>query len=148
MVNPKISGWTNFYRHFCAKKTFGYIDHEIFKITWRWAKRRHAKRKLRKVKSKYYTSQGSRNWIFFAKTNQGLHVYLRRASSTKIVRHSKIKSTRNPFLAEDQDYFKSLKARRAQMKYQEPWELAPSLRRKPVVAGLPPTGTSVKARAV
>ncbi|GAG86081.1 unnamed protein product, partial [marine sediment metagenome] len=41
LLNPKIRGWANYYRHICAKRTFGYVDHHIFWALWRWARRRH-----------------------------------------------------------------------------------------------------------
>ncbi|MBA3706610.1 MAG: group II intron reverse transcriptase/maturase, partial [Bacteroidetes bacterium] len=34
LLNPKIRGWTNYHRHFCAKKTFSFIDQRIFEALW------------------------------------------------------------------------------------------------------------------
>jgi RNA-directed DNA polymerase len=36
-LNPVIRGWANFHRHVVSKKTFSYIDHQIFQALWRWA---------------------------------------------------------------------------------------------------------------
>ena len=41
MLNSKIRGWCNYYRHAVSKKTFAKIDHSIFKALIHWAKRRH-----------------------------------------------------------------------------------------------------------
>ncbi|WP_187297906.1 group II intron maturase-specific domain-containing protein [Legionella pneumophila] len=29
--NPKIRGWSNYFRYSCAKKTFSYVDYQIYK---------------------------------------------------------------------------------------------------------------------
>jgi len=47
LLNPKIRGWANYYRHVCSKRTFGYVDHNIFKAIWRWAVRRHPNKGVR-----------------------------------------------------------------------------------------------------
>ena len=39
LLNPKIRGWTNYHRYNCAKRTFGYIDSQIFEAVWKWARR-------------------------------------------------------------------------------------------------------------
>ena len=41
ILNPKLRGWANYYRHCVAKRTFGYVGHQIFWTLWRWAVRRH-----------------------------------------------------------------------------------------------------------
>ena len=41
LLNPMILGWANYHRHIVAKETFSFIDHEIWKALWQWAKRRH-----------------------------------------------------------------------------------------------------------
>ena len=40
LLNPKIRGWANYYRHGVAKAIFSKVDCEIFKAIWAWAKRR------------------------------------------------------------------------------------------------------------
>ncbi|MBF4426776.1 reverse transcriptase domain-containing protein, partial [Vibrio anguillarum] len=30
LLNPKLKGWANYYRHSVAKRTFGYLGHQIF----------------------------------------------------------------------------------------------------------------------
>ncbi|WP_225736586.1 group II intron maturase-specific domain-containing protein [Pseudoalteromonas prydzensis] len=41
MMNPKLRGWANYYRHSVAKKVFSYVGHQVFLALWRWAVRRH-----------------------------------------------------------------------------------------------------------
>ena len=67
LLNPKIRGWANHFRYSCAKKTFSYIDHQIYEALWRWACRRHPGKSASWIQRKYYRNQGLRNWIFYAK---------------------------------------------------------------------------------
>jgi RNA-directed DNA polymerase len=108
LLNPKIRGWANHFRHSCAKKTFSYIDQQIYKALWRWARRRHAGKSASWIKRKYYRSQGLRNWIFFSKAsnNKSQYVDLFTAGSVAIKRHVKIKAEATPYDPHFTEYFK------------------------------------------
>ncbi len=67
LLNAKIRGWANYYRHVVAKKTFAYVDHQIYLTLTQWIKRRHPHKSQAWLQKKYYCRQGLRNWIFFAK---------------------------------------------------------------------------------
>ena len=41
-LNPVIRGWAMYHRHIVSKARFTWIDHQIWRILWRWAVRRHA----------------------------------------------------------------------------------------------------------
>ena len=71
ILNLKIQGWANYYHHSVAKQTFAYIDANIFKALWRWAKRRHRKKAASWIKKKYYTQRKLRKWCFFATQEKG-----------------------------------------------------------------------------
>ena len=47
LLNPKIKGWAMYHRHICAKPTFHFVDHAIFKALWQWCKRRHPNKSKR-----------------------------------------------------------------------------------------------------
>ncbi len=85
-----------------SKATFGKIDHEIWKMTWQWAKRRHPKKMLKWIKSKYFQSMGTRRWVFREKDNP---MSLLKLSDIPIRRHIKIKANANPYDREWHDYF-------------------------------------------
>lgn len=110
LLNPKIRGWTNHFRHSCAKETFSYVDCQIYKALWRWACRRHAGKSASWIKRKYYRSQGLRNWIFFSKSekrsNESTYVDLFTASSVAIKRHIKIRAEATPYDPRFIEYFK------------------------------------------
>lgn len=108
-LNSKITGWTNYYRGFVSSNTFARIDNEIFLALTRWTLKRHARKGKRWIISNYYTRYQGDNWRFHCvvKDKAGIKkpLYLRRASDTKIRRHTKIKAKATPFKPEFQSYF-------------------------------------------
>nr|WP_286946398.1 group II intron reverse transcriptase/maturase [Pseudomonas sp. UBA6718] len=110
-LNPIIRGWANFHRSVTAKKVFSWVDAQIFKALWKWARRRHPAKGLRWVKDRYFPRRGGRDWNFGYKTGMKLKdgkdqifslVY---ASGVAIVRHTKIKGDANPYDPEWNQYF-------------------------------------------
>lgn len=103
LLNLKITGFSNYYRHVCAKSTFAYIDSQIHMAIWYWAKRRHhtPSKGLRWVKLKYFRTDGNRNMVFSAlvKNRDGKYypLDLKKASKTTIKRHVKIRAEAIPF---------------------------------------------------
>ncbi len=100
-LNPKIRGWTNYFRHVCAKKTFGYVSHCIFQNLWRWAKRRHPNKSMSWIKKRYFKSSNVRKWIFATSVKQtdGSMTILKlfEAGLVPIKRHIKIKAAATPY---------------------------------------------------
>ena len=103
-LNPIIRGWANFHRHIVAKKTFAWVDHHIWQMSWDWARRRHPKKGEQWVKKKYFAREGTRQWTF-APSN-GERPALVKASDTPIIRHVKVKSQAQPFNPQWTTYFK------------------------------------------
>jgi len=64
MITPKIKGWANFFRHSAAKNTFSLLDNKMFKLLWKWAKRRHPNKGHKWIKAKYFKTKGNRHWVF------------------------------------------------------------------------------------
>lgn len=110
LLNPKIRGWANYFRSSCAKKTYGYIDHQIWHALWRWSRRRHPRKSGKWLKRKYFRAQNLQNWIFYAKVpskgGKSKYLDLARASTTPVRRHTKIKADANPYAANDKEYFR------------------------------------------
>lgn len=100
MLNPIIRGWCNFHRNNVSSKVFKYIDTEIFKALWNWCKRRHNNKSLYWIKDKYFKTIENNNWIFA----DGESILIK-ASSIKIIRHTKIKGNANPYAKEWEIYF-------------------------------------------
>ncbi|CCO50376.1 RNA-directed DNA polymerase (fragment) [Vibrio nigripulchritudo SOn1] len=53
LTNPILKGWANYYSHCVAKRTFGYLGHQIFWLLWRWTVRHHPTKPKDWVRRKY-----------------------------------------------------------------------------------------------
>lgn len=102
-LNPILRGWANFHRHVCSKETYQWVDHTIFGILWKWAKRRHSNKGARWVKDRYFHRIGSRKWVFSSDGTTKHCLYT--TASTPIRRHVKIKGQANPFHPDWDPYF-------------------------------------------
>lgn len=115
-LNPVIKGWAYYHRHVVSKKTFDWIDSQIFHALWRWALRRHDKRSKRKIRKKYFKSDGNRNWVFFGDiTGQGgkpRQIRLFYAAKVPIKRHTKIIGKANPYDPQWESYFEKRTAKK------------------------------------
>jgi RNA-directed DNA polymerase len=105
MLNPKIVGWAIYHRHICAKRTFDYVDHAIFKTLWQWCVRRHPEKGKRWIARKYFTTVagtgGGNQWVFFGEVKrtggEPRLIALSLASRVRIRRHIKIRAEVNPY---------------------------------------------------
>ena len=109
LLNPKIRGWSTYYRSVVASKTFAKVDHEIYCALWRWGLKRHANKGKRWIAKKYYTTHNNNRWRFHCtekdKKGNTKTLLLRMARETLIRRHKKIKAEATPFDPQFKDYF-------------------------------------------
>jgi len=100
-LNQQIKGWTMYHRHVASKSIFTKVDARIFRMVWRWCRRRHRKKSTEWIKKKYFPRIGSKNWVFTGvlRSSQGpcLPICLMSAAGVKIVRHVKIQQGVNPY---------------------------------------------------
>jgi RNA-directed DNA polymerase len=112
-LNSKVRSWANYFRHVVAKKTFGYVDAQMFRALITWIKRRHPNKSARWKRQRYFRSEGRRNWVFFASIRDASGkitcLDLFQATSVPIIRHVKIQAQAAPYDPAFTDYF----ARRA-----------------------------------
>ena len=120
-LNPILRGWALYHRHVASKKTFSTVDHAIFEMLWRWAKRRHPTKGRRWVKEKYFHEIGSRKWAFSGeiegKKGEVLVIHLMEAAKIPIRRHRLIQGEANPYDPAWESYFDE----RVGAKWQEHW---------------------------
>ena len=45
--------WCNYYRYAVAKRMFANLDHHVWRVTYKWAKRRHPRKNRRWVVNRY-----------------------------------------------------------------------------------------------
>ncbi|MFC4349170.1 group II intron reverse transcriptase/maturase [Kordiimonas lipolytica] len=133
-INPVIRGWTNYHKSVAAGQTFTYVDHALWKLQWRWAKRRHPEKPAKWIMKRYFMTKGRRNWIFAAKdrnektgTDEVVSQLL--AEDTKIRRHAKVRMDANPFDPAWDAYFERRQQEKLLEKYQHR-KLEPTLIRR------------------
>ena len=102
MLNPIIRGWSNYYRHVVSQRIFDKTDQVIWRMTWKWAVRRHPNKSPTWIKAKYFQTKGTRNWVFSERKGK---LELLDMSSTPIRRHVKIKADANPYDPQWKSYF-------------------------------------------
>lgn len=105
-LNPIIIGWANYHRSIVAKDSFSKLDYLVWSMLWQWAKRRHPNKSSRWIAAKYWHQNGTRKWVFCTSQDR-----LKLFSDTKIIRHIKVKSDKNPYL--DMEYFETRKGRQS-----------------------------------
>lgn len=120
LLNPKILGWANYFRHVVAKRIYGYLEHKIFELIQWWIKRRHPTKSASWRYRRYYRRKGLQNWIFHAKIidKHGISKMLDlvNLSSVKIVRHIKIRGAATPYDPAFSSYFSERKIRQSKRK--------------------------------
>ena len=104
-INPIIQGWCNYHKHIVSRKIYESLDHYIFKLLWKWARRRHPNKGRKWVAKKYFLTSRSKKWVIAAKTKKGTWINQYLASSTQIRRHILIKGKANPYDEEWYSYF-------------------------------------------
>ena len=115
-LNPIIRGWSNYHRHVVSSNVFAKMNHEIWKILWRWCKRRHPNKGKRWIKNRYFMTINTQNWKFACKVlnkSDGKHkklLQLINPSEIKIIRHAKIRANANPFDPHWKPYFEEREA--------------------------------------
>lgn len=103
MLNPVIRGWVNYHRYVVSSKTFEWVDYQIFKCLWQWAKRRHKKKGHKWIAKRYWHRIGTRKWTFASQLSkkhseeEPRYLALEYATNTKIIRFKKIVAEANPF---------------------------------------------------
>lgn len=108
-LNPITRGWANYHQHAVSKRTFSYVDNQIFNSIWRWCCRKHPNKGHRWVKRKYFASKDNQNWVFSATyTNhdgERKQINLFKTEYVPIRRHIKIRAAATPYDQAYQAYF-------------------------------------------
>ena len=126
LLNPKLSGWADYYRHVVSKRVFCWVDTAIFQAIYRWSRRRHPNKGALWIYEKYFKHPAPINWWFHARTRKvdghADMFRLIRVASTKIVRHVKVKAKATPYDPDYTSYFERRKSMRRSSKHEELWQ--------------------------
>ena len=101
-LNEITRGWTEYHHCVCAKSTFALIDHRIWEMLWKWAKRRHPQKPHKWIRKRYWHIKGKRQWVF--RTDK---IILYHMADTPIVRIKSLNRNANPFT--EAEYFRQRK---------------------------------------
>jgi RNA-directed DNA polymerase len=97
LLNPVISGWSNYYSTVVSKEAFSHQDYLIFQKLVAWAKHRHADKSWEWISRKYWQTIGGDKWVFATRSEDKDPQILRKHNATPIVRHIKVKGDVSPF---------------------------------------------------
>ncbi len=110
-LNSLLRGWAQYHRHVVSKETFAAVDAAVFKLMWRWAKRRHPCKGARWVRKTYFRTQGYRQWVFsgeiVGKGGRARPVHLFSTLRVPIKRHTKVQHGANPYDPAWEEYFEA-----------------------------------------
>lgn len=99
-LNPIIKGFSNFYKIGSSSKALCYLDYQIWRAIYRWAKSRHPNKGAKWVLKKYFKPLSNYTYTFYGKTKdrrgEDKHIFLDRASKTHIERHVLVKGANSP----------------------------------------------------
>lgn len=106
-LNPVIRGWVNYHRHAVSSVAFSKLDHQVWKLLWQWAKRRHRGKSRTWIRRRYWRTQGTRTWTFATTViidGKPRTLSLVYATDTPIRRHVKVRAEVNPYASQWGDY--------------------------------------------
>jgi len=66
-IQPKITGWANYYKAVHSSEAFSKLDHLLYRSLLQWACRRHPLKGKKWVVDKYFGFKDGRKWVFMAK---------------------------------------------------------------------------------
>ena len=95
-LNPVVRGWSAFYRSVVSSRVFTGLDHYVWHITYRWARRSHPNKSRIWVATRYFGlfNKSRRDRWVFGDRDSG--AYLTKFSWTKIVRHVPVRGRASP----------------------------------------------------
>jgi RNA-directed DNA polymerase len=95
-LNPIIRGWSMYYRTVVSSEAFAELDKQVWKLTYKWARRSHPNKPRRWALARYFgefNKSRRDRWVFGDRESGA---YLLRHAWTKIVRHELVKGTASP----------------------------------------------------
>jgi RNA-directed DNA polymerase len=96
VMNPIIRGQANYFRPGASKKAFKGLDDHLWRLLYKWARRRHPKKNRRWVTARYFGAfhpTRRDKWVF---GDHGSGAWLHKYAWTKIVRHVPVPGRYSP----------------------------------------------------
>jgi RNA-directed DNA polymerase len=95
-LNPVIRGWSAYYRSGVSGRIFTGLDHHVWHLTYRWARRSHPNKSRGWVATRYFgkfNKSRQDRWVF---GDRDSGAYLTKFAWTKIVRHVPVHGGASP----------------------------------------------------
>ena len=95
-LNPLIRGWSAYYRSVVSGRVFTGLDHHVWHLTYRWARRSHPNKPRGWVAARYFgkfNKSRQDRWVF---GDHDTGAYLTKFGWTKIVRHVPVQGGASP----------------------------------------------------
>ena len=95
-LNPIIRGWSAYYRSVVSSRLFAGLDHYVWHLTYRWARRMHPNKSKSWVVARYFgkfNMARQDRWVFGDRETGS---YLTKFSWAKIVRHVPVRGRASP----------------------------------------------------
>ncbi|MEN8217088.1 MAG: group II intron reverse transcriptase/maturase [Pseudomonadota bacterium] len=83
-LQPKITGWCNYYKEFHSNEAFSKLDYFLWERLFWWAKRKHPNKSKNWIIEKYFGYKDGKNWVFMAKKGDGYTHALKGYSKHKV----------------------------------------------------------------
>lgn len=111
-LNPKIKGWTQYFRSGTSKKVFGSLDYWMWQRQAWYSKRRHPNKPWYWRKAKYWGKIRGREdkWVFMDKTGEE-ESHLWKLAWTPIKRHVVVRGNASPDNPALREYWKERQAK-------------------------------------
>lgn len=91
-LNPKIIGWSNYFRSGVSSEIFNYLDHKLLKMVLLRLKQIHKTRSTAWIYKRYFERINKYKWTFYYRSNgNSKAMALARHAKVKILRHVKVK---------------------------------------------------------
>ena len=101
LLNPKIRGWGNYYKHVVSKRIFSKVDYHIWNKLYFWSKRRHSNKNKKWIINQYFKRTENGKTKYFRIEDLALH----RLSEIPILRHIKVKNGKRIYNSADKSYW-------------------------------------------
>lgn len=109
ILNSKIRGWGNYYKHVVSKVVFKSIDSNLFHEVLKWGKRRHPNKGIKWVYNTYFRFEGKNKSKSFRTTTHRLL----RLSDISIIRHPKVSKGKRVYNHAEKNYWEKREKRLA-----------------------------------
>jgi RNA-directed DNA polymerase len=95
-LNPIVRGWAAYYHFVVSSEAFHALDHHMWALAYKWAKRRHPNKSKHWIVNRYFGPFNPARRDRWVLGDRDSGSYLRKFAWTRIVRHQMVTGTASP----------------------------------------------------